>query len=134
MWGPFKPPSIAAFIAGVLLCASLLIGGVYAQNPGTGPNVYGAGAYGPTFTVQSGHFSMGVAGLPTANASCGTGSGLIGTDSAFVLTSGTSSNSGCTVTPAVAWKQRPVCSIDAQAATQPAWSISASGVISSTLR
>lgn len=111
------------------LLAFLIGSAAFAQSPGSGPNVAPLGQYGPPFTVQNGHFSMGQTNPPTANSACGTGATIVGTDSAFVLTSGTTSNSGCTITPLRLWNARPVCSVDAQAATQPAWSIASNGTI-----
>lgn len=96
----------------------------------SGPNVYNAGAYGPPFTAGNGHLSVGGGPAPSINAACGTAPvAPVGTDSAFSFTSGTSTSAACALTPATPWSKRPTCSVDAQVATQPAWSISAAGVI-----
>lgn len=105
---------------------------VFAQQ-NAGPNVIGAGTYGPPFTAQNGHLSIGNGAAPSVNSACGTSPvAPQGTDSAYFFTSGTSSSSGCQVTPATPWKQRPSCSVDAQAATQPAWSVGPTGVLNLT--
>lgn len=92
----------------------------------------GPGNIASQFTFINGHMSFGSGsfGAPTVNAACGTGATISGSDSAFVLTSGTGSGAGCLITPAAAWNRRPVVSVDNQSsATQAAYIVSPTGVI-----
>lgn len=94
------------------------------------PNGTNQGNFGATLNSNGGHVSFGGGAPPSLNSACGTSPSVVsGTDSAFTFTSGTGSSSTCTITPSVAWKQRPTCSVDAQATTQAAFSILSSGVI-----
>jgi hypothetical protein len=116
------------------LAALFLSGAAFAQGQGTGvlPGG-GVGTYGPPFTAQAGHMSFGNGSAPSINSACGTGPvAPVGTDSAFFFTSGTGSSSSCQAIPATPWKQRPTCSVDAQSATQPAWSVGPTGTVNLT--
>ncbi len=81
----------------------------FAQN--VGPNNIGAGTYGPPFTSQGSHWISGGGLPPAADAGCGTGATVVGTDAAFHVTTGTGTSPGtaCIVTFSVAWAQRPTC-------------------------
>lgn len=101
-----------------------------AQTPGPLFTGAGQGNYGVTLNSNAGHVSFGGGAPPSLNAACGTLPSVVaGSDSAFSFTSGTSTSATCTITPSASWKQRPTCSIDAQVATQPAWTIGANGAI-----
>lgn len=109
---------------------ALAFAGAYAQSPGSGPNVYNGGYYQSPFYSSNGHFQFGGALVPPAVSTCGTGpSVVVGTDSAFQFTTGTSAGGVCTITPAVAYKARPICNIDTGNATKPGYVVSTAGVI-----
>lgn len=124
------------------LCAALMAMAVSAfvmdnvDAQGVGPVAgQGPGNIASPFTFINGHMSFGSGslGAPTVNAACGTGASVAGSDSAFVLTSGTSTASGCLVSPAAAWNRAPVCSVDNQtSATQAAYTVNTNGSISLT--
>jgi hypothetical protein len=118
-------------LAGVYACLIALLiwstAPLLAQSVGPvgGP---GPGNVGPSFQTLNGHPTYG--GLPpTANASCGTGSQVLGTDASFALISGTSTSAACAITPIFAWNRRPICQITDQAGSVPAYTVSPNGTI-----
>jgi hypothetical protein len=119
----FGPGAIAATSFLLLLCVH-----AWGQT-GFGPNVSGAGTYGPPFQVQGGHLSIAGGNPPTANASCGgTPVQPVGSDTSFFFTSGTSPTSSCALTFATPWHQAPSCSVDSQSGTTPAYNITATAI------
>lgn len=122
---------IALLAAPILFAvATLTQPAVFAQQTGPIPNSTNAGSFGSTLNSNGGHVSFGGGPPPSINAACGTAPSIVsGTDSAFNFTSGTTTNSGCTITPATPWKTRPTCSVDAQVSSQAGFSVSPSGVI-----
>lgn len=69
-----------------------------------------AGIYSLAFSTNS-HISTG--GVTPSTSSCGTGGGIVGTDTAGTVTGGTGST-GCTLTFAQPFKNDPVCVISEQ--------------------
>lgn len=114
------------FLVGVLAMANAVAAFAQSIGPVAGP---GPGAIGPPFTFSNGHLTPAQTGIPTINAACGTSAVIAGTDFVAVLTSGTSSSASCTVTFAVPYNKRPVCNIDAQAGSQPNFSVTYQGII-----
>lgn len=108
-----------------------IAGASFAQTPGSGPNVGNFGNYGPPFSILNGHFVLNGA-PPTLNAACGTGATVVGTDSAYFVTTGTGSSAACAVTPRTAWNQRPICNVDAQSGSQPSFNVAGNGVLTLT--
>lgn len=114
-----------AMIFGMFLTAGFAI----AQTPGSGPNVFGAGTYGPAYSNSKGHWVYG-AGAPPALSDCGSSpSDVAGTDVAFQFTAGSSTSGACTITPAIAYGKRPTCVVDTASATKPSKTVSDAGVI-----
>ena len=73
------------------------------------------GNYGVTINSNGGHVSFGGGAPPSLNEACGISPGIVaGTDSAFHFVSGTSTSATCTITPFVAWLNRPTCSVESE--------------------
>lgn len=113
---------------------AFLLGGSFAQTPGSGPNVGATAPYGPPFQAGNGHFQPGNNVLPpTLSGNCGTGAvAPVGTDTAFHFTTGTSPASSCAVNPNRPYALAPTCIIAASSGAVPAYSVSATGVITVT--
>lgn len=103
---------------------------VHAQQSGPIPNGTNQGNFGPPIQTNLGHVSFGGGAAPSINAACGTNpQGPVGTDSSFNFISGTGTGATCSITPAIAWNKKPSCSLESQGGSQPAFQVSASGVI-----
>ena len=108
------------------------------QGTGQIPNGTNAGQFGPPISTNNGNISFGNGAPPVANAACGTGATVAGTDSNFRLQSGTSSNSGCQVAFVQPFSGNPICSVVGETALI-SWSlnrgngINFSGVVDSSV-
>lgn len=116
-----------ALATSLALCASFAL----AQS-GTGPipNSTNAGAFGPAQQNFGSHIIWGGGPPPSLNAACGTApSVVVGTDSAFTFTSGTSTGATCTATFATPWNTAPSCSLDNQTNGGTAYAVSPTGLV-----
>lgn len=119
---------VAGFIGAIALAQLALAQSVGPAGPGAGP-----GAVQGAILSANGHLQFtGAANPPKVNAACGTGATVVGNDVAFIFTAGTSTNSGCAITPAAPYVQRPVCSMDQQSGSLSGFNITASGIINLT--
>lgn len=118
--------AVACLLAAIALSP---FGILLAQVPG--PVVApGAGNFGPPFTVQGGHLSIGAAS-PPALSSCGTGPTVVGVDSTFSFTA---QSTACTATFAKPWNATPICDANTVGATaNPAFTASPSALTFSGL-
>lgn len=109
----------ASFKSTVALAAMMcaLAGVALAQN--VGPTPYGSGNYGPPAISKGSHIVTTGQSQPPSVANCGTGATIVGTDNAFLLTTGTGTtgNSSCTVTFLTPYSLRPICSLDSEGNT-----------------
>lgn len=110
----FRDKWLGPGIAAVFALAIVFAG--YAFGQGVGPNVTNLGQYGQPFTSQGSHWISGGGLPPSANAGCGTGATVIGTDSVFQVITGTGTSPGtdCLMTFAQPWNDRPTCIVQSQ--------------------
>jgi hypothetical protein len=96
----------------LMILALIATAPLFAQSAGT--YAAGAGNYGQPFGTKGAHWFAGGAPPPTANAACGTGATVNGTDAAFVLTTGTTSSATCAVTFVAPYAQAPACNVQGE--------------------